>query len=66
MRVSLVSRFRAVLAPNPGDAAAAKQGCGLGLEVSVSRQSQELTTSRLGLVSVSGYFMLVLVAHTGK
>ena len=25
------------------------QGCGLGLEVSVSRQSRELTTSRLGL-----------------
>jgi len=24
------------------------QGCGLGLEVSVSRQSRELTTSRLG------------------
>ena len=28
-----------------------KQGFGLGLEVSVSRQSRELTTSRLGLVS---------------
>jgi len=27
----------------------AVQGCGLGLEVSVSRQSRELTTSRLGL-----------------
>ena len=27
------------------------QGCGLGLEVSVSRPSRELTTSRLGLVS---------------
>jgi len=25
------------------------QGCGLGLEVSVSRESRELTTSRLGL-----------------
>jgi len=25
------------------------QGCGLGLEVSVWRQSRELTTSRLGL-----------------
>jgi len=60
MRESLVSRFRVVLAPNPGDAAAAKQRCGLGLEtVSISRQSQELTTSRLGL----GLFHVVGGTH---
>jgi hypothetical protein len=29
------------------------QGCGLGLDVSVSRRSRDVPTSRLGLVSVS-------------
>jgi len=31
------------------------QGCGVNLDVSVSRQSQDAQTSRLGLVSVSGF-----------
>jgi len=29
------------------------QGCGLGLDVSVSRRSRDVSPSRLGLVSVS-------------
>ena len=33
------------------------QGCGLGLDVSVSRPSRDVLTSRLGLISVSDLFV---------
>ena len=39
--------------PVPNSTFPSYQGCGLGLDVSVSRRSRDVSTSRLGLVSVS-------------
>ena len=40
-----------LLIPSLESVGAGSQGCGLGLDISVSRRSRDVSTSRLGLVS---------------